>query len=212
MEVDVAPHRSDCTFIVLEYFVTAGSLPLLVLAVLIAGYGVPIPEDAVLLAAGVLSQRGVQPWWLALPVMYAAIIGADCILFFVARRVGEPILTRRPLRWLVTPTRRAKITQLFKTRGPQAIFVGRHMAGLRAVVFALAAIEGVPFATFLIFDALAAVITVPLVFALGYLFASQVAAVEAGLAQAEHWILAGIGLIILIVIALRSWRQLKNFS
>ncbi|HTM43798.1 MAG TPA: DedA family protein [Polyangiaceae bacterium] len=196
----------------LEYFVTAGSLPILVLAVLIAGYGVPIPEDAVLLAAGVLSQRGTQPWWLALPVMYAAIIGADCILFFVARRVGEAILTRRPLRWIATPTRRVKVAQLFQTRGPQAIFLGRYMAGLRAVVFALAAIEGVPFATFLAFDALAGVITVPLVFALGYLFSSHVAAVQAGLAQAQHWMLASIGLIIILAIGLRSWRQLKTFS
>lgn len=45
------------TELMLERLIAFGSLPLLVVALLAAGLGVPLPEDVVLLAAGVVSHR-----------------------------------------------------------------------------------------------------------------------------------------------------------
>ena len=60
----------------LERFIQFGSLPLLVAALLVAGFGVPIPEDVVLIAGGVLAHRSAQldasaPWEGVLVALYA---------------------------------------------------------------------------------------------------------------------------------------------
>lgn len=185
------------TELMLERLIAFGSLPLLVVALLAAGLGVPLPEDVVLLAAGVVSHRAALPWWVVLVTLYVSVLGSDSILYVMARRFGEPLLARRPLRWLVTPRRRGQVQTLLARHGGRTVFLGRHLGGLRTIVFALAAIEGVPFVTFLLWDALAALITVPSVFGLGYLFSAHVAAVEAGMARTEHWLMALGGLIAL---------------
>ena len=69
----------------LERFIEFGSLPVLVAALLVAGFGVPIPEDVVVIAGGVLAHRGSLPWPVVLAALYAGAIGADCILYGVAR-------------------------------------------------------------------------------------------------------------------------------
>lgn len=196
----------------LERFIQLGSLPLLVAALLVAGLGVPIPEDVVLIAGGVLAHRteqlrGSVAWESVLALLYAGAIGADCILFTVVRRNGEALLGRAPFRWLLTADRRARVRRLFSEYGARAIFVGRHLGGVRAVVFAMAALEGVPFRVFLFWDALAGLFSVPFVFALGYLFSSHVSAVAQGLARAEHWVLLALGVLSLLGWLFWRWRR-----
>ena len=173
----------------LERLIDLGSLPALVLALLVAGFGVPIPEDVVLLAGGVFAHRSNVDWWWVLGTVYLSAILADCILFAVVRIWGEAWLGHAPLRWLVTTKRRERVRRLLSRHGARAVFIGRHLGGLRAVVFALAALEGVRFRVFVLYDALAGLLTVPFVFALGYLGSSHASAVARGLASAEHWLL-----------------------
>lgn len=190
----------------LERFVEIGSIPVLVLGLLIAGLGVPIPEDILLLAGGALAHRGHVPWWITLSAMYLGAIGADVLVYALARRYGELLLTRRLFRSLATPPRRARVRRLLSRYGARAVFVGRHLSGLRTVVFAVAAIEGVPFRTFMFWDALGGLVTVPLVFGLGYLGSAHLAAVEADLAHLEHW-LALVGAVGLTVSWFLFWRR-----
>ena len=168
--------------------ISIGSLPFILAGLLVAGFGIPIPEDVLLLAAGVVAHRTMYSSWVVLPLCYVSAIGADCGLFLIARRFGEPLLRRVPFRWLVTGKARRRVEALFTHYGAQAVFVGRHLSGARGVVFMLAGIERMPFARFLLWDGLAGLVTIPVVFALGYLFSAHVEAVQAGLARAEHWI------------------------
>ena len=184
----------------LERLVQFGSVPLLVVALLVAGIGVPVPEDAVLLAGGAVAHRSGMAWEVLLPLLYSSALAADLLVYLLARRYGERFLSRRWASWLVTPTRRARVQRLFARHGARAVFVGRHLSGVRTVVFALAAIEGVPFWTFVFWDALAGLVTIPVVFGLGYLGSSHLAAVAAGLARAEHWVAFGAG-----VLAFVAW-------
>lgn len=182
----------------LDRWLTLGSLPLLVMALLAAGVGIPIPEDPVLLAAGVIAHRTPLPVWMVLPMVYGAALVADCVLFLWARRFGDSLLQRRPFSALVTPKRRRQVSTVFAKHGAKAVFVGRHLMGLRPAFFVVAGIERMPLRTFALWDGLAALITIPLVFALGYLFSAHVALVEAKLARAEHWLAAGVGVALLV--------------
>lgn len=173
-------------------------LPVLLLLLVLTGVGLPLPEDILLLVAGALASRGNPGALVSLPLCYLAVLAGDSLLFWVARRVGPGLLARRPLRWVVTPARRARVRELLARHGAKAVFLGRHAAGLRALVFATAAIEGVRFRTFLLFDALAALLTVPAVFLVGYFFADHLARVEHGIARTEHWVAAAVLLVVLV--------------
>ena len=191
----------------LQALLQAGSLPIIVAALLAAGLGVPIPEDPVLLAAGVIAHRTWLPWWVVLPTAYVSAILADCMLFLLARHFGHALLTVPPLRWLLTPARRASVSALFAKRGARAVFVGRHLAGARALVFVFAGIQKMPLRQFLVWDSLAGLITIPVIFSLGFLLSAHVAAVQEGLARVEHWAAATVA-----VTGLAYWmyRSLTN--
>lgn len=184
----------------LKLFLQAGSLPILLLALLAAGMGVPIPEDPVLLAAGVLAHRTWLPWWAVLPSAYGCAITADVMLYMLGRHFGQALLARAPLRWLLTVPRRAQINALFRKYGTRAVFFGRHLAGVRALLFVFAGIEKMPPLQFIFWDCMAAIITIPVIFSLGFFLSAHVAAVHAGIAHAEHWALA-----IAAVLGLSYW-------
>jgi len=194
----------------LERFIELGSLPLLVALLVLAGFGVPIPEDVVLIAGGVLAHQSRLPWAVVLVALYAGAIGADCILYGLARRYGEQLLSRAPFRWILSGERRVRVRRLYAEYGARAVFVGRHLGGVRALVFAMAAVEGVPFRAFLLWDGLAGLVTVPAVFGLGYLFSSHVSAVVQGLARAEHWVLFALALAAGVGWLVWRWRRARG--
>jgi len=192
----------------LDKLLASGSLPLVVAGLVASGLGLPLPEDPLVLSAGVLAHRTALPAWLLLPVAFGAAVAADCVLLLLARRYGEDLLQRKPLRYLATPSRRERVSALFAKHGPRAVFFGRHLFGLRPLVFAVAGMEGMPLSTFLLWDAFAAAVTIPLVFLLGFFFSAQVALVEADLARAEH--VLGLVLGVLLLMAWLTWSLLRG--
>ena len=76
--------------------------------------------------------------------------------------------------------------------GHRAVFYARFLAGLRAVVYLSAGSLGVPISRFLMYDLLGALISVPLVVSLGYLFGGQIEQIFRFLGGFEHliWIVA----------------------
>jgi membrane protein DedA with SNARE-associated domain len=58
--------------------------------------------------------------------------------------------------------------------GNRAIFYGRFLAGLRALIYVSAGTLGVPPSRFFLYDLLGAVISVPVVVSLGYLFGHEI--------------------------------------
>jgi membrane protein DedA with SNARE-associated domain len=183
-------------------------LAVLLAALVVAGLGVPIPEDVVLLTAGALAQG--SSWDLVGVTLLCAggVLAGDSLLFLNARRLGREG-TNGWLGRLLPEARRQRLTALFARRGAAVVFVARHVAGLRAPVFALAGINGMPLRTFLFWDALGACVSVPVMVLLGHAFADHLDRVRAGAAHIEHWLLAAAGLA-LAVYGLVSW--LRGFA
>jgi membrane protein DedA with SNARE-associated domain len=71
------------------------------------------------------------------------------------------------------------------------IMVARHTSGLRLAAYALAALNGARPTTFVMADGLSALISVPLVVSLGWLFADHIETVKRDLHGAE--LLVGLG-------------------
>ncbi len=138
---------------------------------LVAGVGVPIPEEVTQLTAGVLSHEGYLRLGIALPVVWAGILAGDTVLFLVARRLGPRALEWRPVRRVLTPARREKLDRHFARHAFLTVAVARHTGGIRFAAFALAGATGVRVATFVVADGLSALVSVPIVVGAGYLFA-----------------------------------------
>jgi membrane protein DedA with SNARE-associated domain len=194
---------------------THGSAAVLFLALVAGGVGVPVPEDLVLLATGILSHRGVLPLPLALAVAFGGVLCGDLVLFLTARRLGPALYEHRRLRRLLPPERRERLTRLYARHGGRMVFASRFMSVLRGALFALAAVQGMPLRRFLLWDALALCVSVPAVVGLGYAFSHSVDRVTRGLGRVEHAvaIAAALGLVALWgVRAARARRAARRLS
>jgi membrane protein DedA with SNARE-associated domain len=161
-----------------------------------AGLGVPIPEEIAVLAAGVLAHEGVVRWWIALPVCLVAILGGDVALYWIGRHWGERILDWRVVRHVLTPAREERYKAAYRRHGVKIVFGARHVAGIRAAAFLTAGIARVPFAQFLAVDTAAALLGVPVSFALAFFFADQLERLLTDVHRVERW-LAIAGLVVL---------------
>lgn len=174
----------------MNWFLHHGSYGLLFLGLVAGGFGIPIPEDVVLLAGGVLAHRGVTSLPVTFVVCFAGVLLGDAILFTAAQHLGPRALDMpRFARWL-TPKRRSRLERLFARVGGAIVFVGRHLPGLRPAVFALAAAHNMPRWRFILWDLLGLCITAPLVLYLGYLFSDRLDRVRLDLRYIKFGLLA----------------------
>ncbi|MDB4976648.1 MAG: DedA family protein [Myxococcaceae bacterium] len=194
---------------VLQILLSHGSIGLVVLALIVAGLGLPVPEDIMLLAAGVLVHRGEVSFVGALGACAFGVLVGDTTIFLIARRLGPAALVRRPLRWLVTPSRRIQIEQMFQKRGNTIVFMGRHMAGLRAPIFAMAGINGVKLRNFWLWDGLGLCVSAPVVIGIGYALAEELPKARAHLHQFETVVLVVLGLAIVGFVVYRKLRKAR---
>jgi membrane protein DedA with SNARE-associated domain len=153
----------------IEHFTYAGLFAVLMLC----GLGLPLPEDVALLAGGYLVHRGLIRYPLTLVVALLGVVSGDNSLFFLGRHFGSGLVkyfgVSRPGRQIQIE----RIKNFMERHGHRAIFYARFLAGLRALVYLSAGSFGVRPTVFLIYDLLGAIISVPIVVSLGYLFGKQ---------------------------------------
>ena len=160
-----------------------------IFAVLLLGsLGVPIPEEMPIIAAAVLSHEGIVRWWLALPVCLLGVLSGDMVLYWVGRHWGEQVLNWRLVRLVLSPAREHWLQAAYRRHALKTVVTARHVMGLRAAAFLTAGSARVPFWKFVVADAGAAVLGVPLVFGLTYFFTARIKAIMADVHRAERWL------------------------
>lgn len=172
----------------LEHFTYLGLLLVLVLC----GLGLPVPEDLALLAGGFLAYRGVTEYPLTLLVALVGVVAGDNSLFFLGRRFGSSLISYLTLGRPHSQRRIEKLKGFMQRHGHLAIFYARFLAGVRALVYLTAGSLDVEFSRFLFYDLLGAMISVPIVVTLGYIFGRQIQTVLGYVGGAERfiWVLA----------------------
>jgi membrane protein DedA with SNARE-associated domain len=153
----------------IEHFTYVGLFVVLVMC----GLGLPLPEDVALLAGGYLVHRGITRYPLTLAVSLLGVIAGDNSLFFLGRRFGTGLVRYFGINRPDTKLQIERIRGFMERHGHRAIFYARFLAGLRALVYLTAGSFGVSPGRFLFFDILGAVISVPVVVSLGYVFGSE---------------------------------------
>jgi membrane protein DedA with SNARE-associated domain len=174
---------------------------------------VPIPEEMPIVAAGILSHEGLARWWLALPVCVLGVLAGDVVLYWAGRRWGERLLRWRVVRYVLTRARADWLKAAYREHAMKTVAMARHVTGLRAAAFLTAGIARVPFWKFILADAAAAAVTVPLAFGLAYFFTHQINAILADVHRVERWLaLAGLVAVAgaLVVYSVRGNRRVPK--
>jgi membrane protein DedA with SNARE-associated domain len=191
----------------------------IMLLLLLAGVGLPLPEDVPLTLAGfTVSQQthgqfAPGHFLVAFALVVVPIIAGDLVAYGLGRRFGLGLSQRIVLfRRILTPPRLARVQDWFTRYGSFAVFLGRQVAGVRFVTFFTAGAMRMPVPKFVAFDLLGCTVSVPIWFTLGAL-ASRYG--ERWLHHAMHTashtvLLAVLGLAALLALVVRLKRRARN--
>ncbi|ABC82121.1 DedA family protein [Anaeromyxobacter dehalogenans] len=193
-----------------------------VFAVLVlCGFGLPMPEDVILVTGGVLA-------WLAsdlesasiaamvrddgllfmVAVGLAGILAGDSVIFLAGRKFGARVADFRPLRRMITPEKLEKVEKLMRRRGNVVVVVARYLPGIRMPTYFTAGHARMPYWEFLLFDGAAALVSAPLWVCLGFYFGSNIEEAARLAARFSHYILLGVGVVLLGL--LLRWLQTRR--
>jgi membrane protein DedA with SNARE-associated domain len=177
------------------------------LALLAAGVGIPIPEDLTLLGAGYLAWRGDAPLWLMWLTGFAGIVAGDSSLYWIGRKLGPRISRHRWLSHRLTPARRQRIEAFLARHGSKSVLLARFAAGARGAFYLTAGSMGMRYRRFLVFDALAALMSATLWGGLGWRFGNHIDYLRHTVKRVEHWAAAAALAIVVVWIVTRLVRR-----
>lgn len=160
------------------------------LILVLGGLGLPIPEEAPVLLAAILTRNGRMSGPLAFSTCLAGVLLGDFIVYFLGYYFGERVLSLPLTRRLLTRAREAQIKGYFHRHGFKILILGRFAVGFRTAAYLTAGILKLPPLKLLLTDFLAALLSTSLMFLLGYLFAHQI---EKGIHDFQQWVAISIG-------------------
>jgi membrane-associated protein len=170
---------------------------------LFVGFVIP-GETAAILGGVAASRHHVSLPLICAVVVLAAIVG-DTVGYEIGARYGVRLLSLRVLRHRRAAIDRAR--EMLARRGGIAVFVGRFVAFLRAVMPFLAGSAHMPYLRFLAYNAAGGLVWGVGSVLLGYLAGDSYAAIEKTFGRATAIVAAAIVLIGLVVWRIRRHRR-----
>jgi len=186
------------------YFLLTGIL-------LLCGFGLPLPEDVVLITGGYLAYSGYMDITIFLPLALAGVLVGDSSVFMIGKKTGDSILNHRFLSKFIKPFHIRKAKAVIEKYHDRIFFLARFFPGFRSAIFYTGGALKTKFLKFFLYDSLAALISVP-VLVLGSYFGGEYIDQVLEIAKQVQTvlILIGILLIIYVVIKIRRWIHQKN--
>jgi membrane protein DedA with SNARE-associated domain len=164
---------------------------LIVLLLTASSFGLPFPEEMVLLTAGLLAHIGSNPQLYPPPhagavgvsvpmtaaVCFFAVFLSDLLVFWLGKRFGSQMLRHPWAQKIISPKGFEKISEWTAKFGPLACGVFRFTPALRFPGHFACGATGIRYPTFILVDGVAALLTVPTQVLLMAYFGEQVLSV-----------------------------------
>ena len=181
------------------------------LILIICGLGLPLPEDIVLVTAGMLAQDDGRSWVPVAVLMWVGVLAGDSIMFLLGRRFGAKLLAWQGTHHLFPPAKQAKVKALFDKHGTTVLLIARFLPGLRAPIFTTAGAMHVPYLRFASLDGIAALLSVPLFVWFGHWlwakFDEDIQKLNAAMSKTQWFGLVVVALILIVSVLIWRWRQ-----
>src|ERR687895_129592 len=154
---------------------------------------------ALLVAIGVVAERGGVELLPLIGFVWLAAAGGDLVSFLLGRRLGRPFLERHGPRFQLTPDRLARVDGFYARHGGKAVLLGRFTGLVRAVSPFVAGASGLALRRFVLWSAAGALLWATTFTLVGYGFSESfaqsgetAARIGAGAAgAAPPWVAAG---------------------
>jgi membrane protein DedA with SNARE-associated domain len=193
---------------------SAGVAYTIIFCVLVAcGLGFPLPEDIPLAAAGYLIWNDTLSIAGGVLVTVGGVIAGDSMLYLLGRKFGARMLDPNREKPLFAPRRVNRVRAYFRKYGDKIVFFARFVAGLRAVVFFMAGALHMPYRRFVLFDGLAALLSVPIWLGIGYglghYFGHEINRILSEIHKFKHilgWVIGGLLFLFVLRIVYRYLR------
>ena len=111
-------------------------------ALLICSFGVPIPEDITLITAGVLASLGKISLMGAIVVGMVGVLSGDIFFFFLGRHLGYKVFDLPVLRRIISKRKVRKAEKKILKNSKFICFMARFIPGIRSPVFLTAGVLG----------------------------------------------------------------------
>ncbi len=175
---------------------------------ILCGFGLPIPEDIILVTAGFLGAENGKNLLGTCVLMYFGIMIGDGLIF-----VGGRLFGFRLVNVFVRPEKRDRIQGLFKKYGSGVIFVGRFLPGLRTPIFFTAGTLHFSSWKFFFMDGTAALLSAPVFVWLGHkaqeLYADDLHQLEKQLGKTQLYVVGG-AIVLALIIFYQLWSRHKK--
>jgi membrane protein DedA with SNARE-associated domain/membrane-associated phospholipid phosphatase len=152
--------------------------------VMLESTGVPLPGETILLASGVLAQRGHLDVGDAIVFGILGAVVGDQMGYWAGRKGGRPFVLRWGRYVRITPERLARAEAFFDHHGGKAVFLARFFAGLRVFGALVAGISRMRWSTFAFYNALGGAVWATAAVLVGYFLGSSVGLVQQWLGRA----------------------------
>lgn len=175
---------------------------------LAGGLALPIPEDVVLVSAGIVAGLGHAGLADMLVITFLGVLLGDVAMYAIGWHWGDRIRQWRFFDRLVSAEREAGIRAAFARRGIWFVFAARFLWGIRVAVYLVAGMSRqITPARFLLADGLAVLLTVPVKVVLGFYGAHHRAWLEQALHTEERVIGILAGSVLLLLTLWWLWRR-----
>jgi len=171
-----------------------------------AGAGLPVPEEVTMVGSGYLLHQGLVSTFPIMLTCWVATLLGDSIPFWVGRILGPKALKLPLASRILHPERFALIEKRMERHGTWAIFTCRFLPGVRMPGFFSAGTLGMNYGRFMLADASAALIMVPMYVLIGKAFSKNIVRLEAGIKGSTETL----GFVLVIVLAFVGVRFLVH--
>ena len=177
---------------------------LIFFGVMAESIGVPLPGETILIAAGIVAQRGhLELGNVILFGILGAVVG-DQIGYWIGREGGRPFILRYGRYVFITPERLGRAEVFFARHGGKAVFMARFFSGLRVFGALVAGMSRMRWVTFFVYNAIGGAVWATAVVLAGYFLGRSLGVVERWTGQASVLLLA-LALLALVLYLAYRW-------
>ena len=180
------------------------------LSLYIGGVGIPLPENALLIAGGYSIYQKICPVAVSMSLWFAALICGDITLFLLVRWLFSRPAFSHILDRFVRPDKLEKYKKAFSRHGGWTLFLARFAFGIRAAAYVAAGAANYPFRRFLLVDSASVGIQLFLFIGIGYYGSGQIEWAKA--AVHEIAILLAIFALLSVLVTVAASLLIKRFA
>jgi membrane protein DedA with SNARE-associated domain len=183
-----------------------GSYVAVFVVLVLCGVGLPVPEEATFIVAGMVTPQTIPAVCIMIAVGLLGILAGDSLTYLCGRRYGMVLLARWPFNRFLKQENLDKARHFIDRHGSHAVFFAGFLAGVRAPTYFLCGSMGLSYPRFVLWDSARAVLTCPISVYLAWRFG---AAAQEKVKEYSHFLLGGLFVVLLFII-LRYLRRRRK--